>query len=112
MKTRCATLITDDMVRREMERCRALFGDVGGAVHIGQENRRHRDPRIIANIPIRELLSQDSPILYDQAIRNLMKAEGKPRIHYSVDFVEGRLVSAEHYETEFGSGVFEAKPSE
>jgi len=105
-------LITDDMINREMERCRALFDGVEGDVAVGQENRRHRDPRIIANIPIRELLSQDSPILYDQAIRNLMGAEGKPRTHYSIDFVDGRLVSVEHYETEFGSGIFEAESSE
>ena len=102
----------DAMVRREMERCRALFGDVGGAVAIGQENRRHRDPRIIANIPIRELLSPDGPILYDMAIRNLMEAEGKPRIHYSIDFVEGKVVSVEHYETEFGSGIFKEKSND
>ena len=99
-------LITGDMIKREMERCRSLFDDVAGDVHVGQENRRHRDPRIIASIPIHELLSKDSPILCDMAIRNLMEAEGKPRIHYSIDFVEGKLVSVEHHETEFGSCVF------
>ena len=113
MKTSCATLITDGMIKREMERCLALFDGAEGDVAIGQENRRHRDPRIIANIPIREILSKDGPILYGMAIRNLMEAEGKPRIHYSIDFVEGgTLVSVEHHETEFGSGVFEVKSSE
>ena len=99
-------LITDDMVRREMERCRSLFNGADFGVSVGQENPRSRDPRIIANIPIRDLLSKDSPILYDQAIRNLMEAEGKPRTHYSIDSVAGKLVSTEHYETAFGSGVF------
>jgi hypothetical protein len=105
------TLVTENMVRLEMERCRSLFAGAEGDVHIGREVRG-KGVRADVSIPVQELLSPDGPILYDMAMRNLMEAEGKPRIHYSVDFVEGRLVSVEHYETSFGSGVFEVKSSE
>ena len=112
MKTSCATLITDDMIKREMERCRALFDGVEGDVAVGQGDSHRRDPRVLTSIPIHELLSPNSPILCDMAIRNLTEAEGKPRTHYSIDFVDGRLVSVEHYETEFGSGIFKEKSND
>ena len=105
-------LITDDMIKREMERCRSLFDgdDYEVAVHDPKKSR-------VVGIPIQALLSTDSkgnvsPILYEMALRNLMEAEGKPRILYSVDLVAGKLVSREHHETAFGSGVFEVKSSE
>ena len=106
------TLVTENMVRLEMERCRSLFDGLEGDVHVGQANPHRRDPRILASIPVQELLSPDGPILYDMAMRNLMEAEGIPRTLYSIRYVKGSLVSVELTETEFGSCEFEEKLNE
>ena len=75
MKTSCATLITDDMIKREMERCKLLFEGDDYEVAVS-------DPKkgTVVGIPIQALLSPDSkgnvsPILYDMALRNLKEAD-------------------------------------
>ena len=104
-------LVTENMVRLEMERCRSLFDGAEGDVHIGREVRG-KGVRADVSIPVQELLSPDGPILYDMAMRNLMEAEGKPRTLYSIRYVKGSLVSVELIETEFGSCEFEENLSE
>ena len=105
------TLLTESMVRLEMERCRSLFDNAEFDVYIGRDVKG-KSARADVSIPVQELLSTSSPILYDQAIRNLMEAEGKPRTLYSIRYVKGALVSVELTETEFGSCEFEEKLSE
>ena len=75
MKTRCAALITEGMIKSEMERCLALFDGAEGDVAVADPKKGN-----VIDIPIQALLSPDSkgnvsPILYDMALRNLKESD-------------------------------------